>query len=182
MAETPDAAAIRAAFDTFGCDDVVLKRQVGAARAGSAKFAPGDTAGRRVLDRPGMIQPLSLVGEGEYSFLFVDGEFSHALVKRPADGDYRIQAAYGGQSQDRSPARRMQARAVLEALEAPPLYARVDMVRDEDGADADGAGGDRAEPVCGGRAGIGDMLAAALAKSSSEAVLPGTFSPPQDYL
>ena len=40
------------------------------------------------MDRPGMIQPFvpSIATEGEYSFLFVDGEFSHALVKRAKHG------------------------------------------------------------------------------------------------
>jgi hypothetical protein len=84
-----------------------------------------------------MIQPFiaSVASEGEYSFLFVDGVFSHALVKRAARGDYRIQESYGGTSAKVEPAAAdiTQARAVLEALAVPPLYARVDMVRGEDG-------------------------------------------------
>jgi hypothetical protein len=90
-----------------------------------------------LLDRPGMIQPLipSIITEGEYSFLFVGGEFSHALVKRAAPGDYRIQEAYGGRSMKVEPSAADKARAgaVLEALDEPPLYARVDMVRGADG-------------------------------------------------
>jgi len=136
--ETPDAAAVRAAFDTFGTDSVVLKRQVGAGARGQQKFARASAPESGVLlDRAGMIQPFiaSVASEGEYSFLFVDGEFSHALVKRAAKGDYRIQESYGGKSTKVEPpvADITQARAVLEALEAAPLYARVDMVRGADG-------------------------------------------------
>jgi hypothetical protein len=84
-----------------------------------------------------MIQPFitAIATEGEFSFLFIDGDFSHALVKRNATGDYRIQEAYGGRSARIDPAKRdqAQARAVLDALDAPPLYARVDMVRGPDG-------------------------------------------------
>ena len=84
-----------------------------------------------------MIQPFiaSIATEGEYSFLFVDGEFSHALVKRAKSGDYRIQEAYGGTSQaiDPTPDDRASAQAVLAALATPPLYARVDMVRGQAG-------------------------------------------------
>jgi len=67
--------------------------------------------------------------------LFVDGEFSHALIKRAKAGDYRIQEAYGGKSQriDAAPSDQRQARAVLDALDESPLYARVDMVRGGDG-------------------------------------------------
>jgi hypothetical protein len=89
------------------------------------------------MDRPGMIQPFipAIATEGELSFLFVDGEFSHALVKRNATGDYRIQEAYGGRSMRIDPTKQdqAQARAVLDVLDAPPLYARVDMVRGSDG-------------------------------------------------
>jgi glutathione synthase/RimK-type ligase-like ATP-grasp enzyme len=89
------------------------------------------------MDRPGMIQPLikSIRTEGEFSFLFIDGDFSHALIKRAKSGDYRIQEAYGGASQriDPAPADEDAARAVLEVLDEQPLYARVDMVRGDDG-------------------------------------------------
>ena len=57
------------------------------------------------------------------------------LVKRPKSGDYRIQEAYGGTSVtvEPQPADRAAAQAVLDVMDAPPLYARVDMVRGQDG-------------------------------------------------
>lgn len=137
--EAPTAPDIRDAMAAFGATDVVLKRQVGAGARSQVRYTKDDIpASGRVLDRPGMIQPFvpSIATEGEYSFLFVDGEFSHALVKRAAEGDYRIQEAYGGKSStiDPSPADRRQASAVLEAIDETPLYARVDMVRGLDGS------------------------------------------------
>lgn len=136
--EYPEAEDIRQAMAEFGVDDVILKRQVGGGARGQSRYThasmPDDGP---LLDRPGLIQPFipSIATEGEYSFLFVDGEFSHALVKRNATGDYRIQEAYGGRSDriEPSDADRKQARRVLEALKEPPLYARVDMVRGADG-------------------------------------------------
>lgn len=136
--EHPAASDIRDAFAEFGTDDVVLKRQVGGGAHAQVRYTranmPDDGP---IMDRPGMIQPFvpSIATEGEYSFLFVDGEFSHALVKRAKDGDYRIQEAYGGRSQriDPAPADKRQAHAVLEALDEQQLYARVDMVRGHDG-------------------------------------------------
>ena len=136
--EKPVRADVEAAFDAFGCERVVLKRQVGAGARAQQSFRRGEAiADGELLDRPGMIQPFirAIAEEGELSFLFIDGEFSHALVKRAAAGDYRIQAAYGGVSETLHAREedRQQARAVLDALHAPPLYARIDMVRGEDG-------------------------------------------------
>jgi len=136
--EHPVADDIRAAFAEFGTQDVILKRQVGGGARAQVRYTPANTpATGAIMDRPGMIQPFipSIATEGEYSFLFVDDEFSHALVKRAKQGDYRIQEAYGGVSQRIDPTREdeRQARTVLEALDAPQLYARVDMVRGSDG-------------------------------------------------
>ena len=94
--ERPGAHDIREAFAAFGTDDVVLKRQVGGGARAQVRYRKGDEPARgEVMDRPGMIQPLvpSIVTEGEYSFLFIDGDFSHALIKRAKAGDYRIQEA-----------------------------------------------------------------------------------------
>ena len=137
--ERPAAEDIREAMGAFGVDDVILKRQVGGGARGQTRYTRANMpASGSVLDRPGMIQPFvrSIATEGEYSFLFVDGEFSHALVKTAKSGDYRIQEAYGGTSQaiDPSPKDRAQAGAVLEAITDTPLYARVDMVRGANGA------------------------------------------------
>jgi hypothetical protein len=125
-------------MDQFGADDVVLKRQVGGGARGQTRYSRASAPrSGSVLDRPAMIQPfiVSIATEGEYSFLFVEDEFSHALVKRAAPGDYRIQEAYGGKSTAIEPTSRdlRQACAVLEALEERPLYARVDMVRAPEG-------------------------------------------------
>ena len=56
-------------------------------------------------------------------------------MKRAKAGDYRIQEAYGGKSQaiDPAPKDRAAAQAVMDVLPDKPLYARVDMVRGEDG-------------------------------------------------
>jgi glutathione synthase/RimK-type ligase-like ATP-grasp enzyme len=86
-----------------------------------------------------MVQPFlpAIAEEGELSFVFIDGEPSHALRKRPAQGDYRIQSLYGGRESafDPAPSEIAAASAVLAALPvAPPVYARIDMLRDNDGA------------------------------------------------
>ena len=138
--EAPDAADVRAAFDHFGCDRVVVKRRVGAGAIGQASFRRADPALEGwAMDQPAMIQPFlaAIQSEGEYSFIFVGGGFSHALIKRAPAGEYRIQSLYGGIEVplDPAPADRAAAEAVMAMLPfaQPPLYARIDMVRLDSG-------------------------------------------------
>lgn len=136
--DEPRAEDVAAAFAAFGAGEVVLKRQVGAGAKGQMRIRQGEAlpAGP-LLDRPGMIQPFlpSIVDEGEFSFLFVEGVLSHVVLKRAAPGDYRIQPRYGGVSRAVKPvAADMEAAlAVFGKLPEAPLYARVDMARGTDG-------------------------------------------------
>jgi glutathione synthase/RimK-type ligase-like ATP-grasp enzyme len=45
-----------------------------------------------------LVQPFipEVVNDGEWSLLYFAGEFSHAVIKRPAAGDYRVQSEFGG--------------------------------------------------------------------------------------
>lgn len=67
---------------------------------------------------------------GEWSFLFLGGEYSHAVLKRPKTGDFRVQEELGGSSvlERPEPALVDQARAVTATIPRPWLYARVDGV------------------------------------------------------
>jgi glutathione synthase/RimK-type ligase-like ATP-grasp enzyme len=66
--------------------------------------------------------------EGEWSFIFLDGAYSHAARKRPASGEFRVQFQFGGITETGKPARDLidQARRVVEAVPYEWLYARVD--------------------------------------------------------
>ncbi|MEQ1541160.1 MAG: hypothetical protein ABL926_02800 [Novosphingobium sp.] len=138
--EAATCADILAAFDHFGCDRVVVKRRVGAGAIGQDSFsrtAPPPEGWR--MDQPAMIQPFlpAIQSEGELSFIFVDGVLSHALVKQAVPGEYRIQSLYGGieAELDPAPSDRAAAEGVMAMLPftEPPLYARIDMVRLDDG-------------------------------------------------
>jgi glutathione synthase/RimK-type ligase-like ATP-grasp enzyme len=84
-----------------------------------------------------MVQPFlpSLEAEGELSLIYVDGEFTHAVRKRPAAGDFRVQGIWGGTARAEQPgSRELKIGAeVMARLESPPLYARVDLVADLEG-------------------------------------------------
>jgi glutathione synthase/RimK-type ligase-like ATP-grasp enzyme len=85
-----------------------------------------------------MVQPfLPEIEDGEWSLVFLGGEFSHAVKKRPAAGDFRVQHDFGGTIErcepdpalvdDASAALRAAAEATHTGLEEI-LYARVDGV------------------------------------------------------
>jgi hypothetical protein len=138
--DNPGPAEVLAAMDAFGSDKVVVKRRVGAGAEGQECFSRGalPADGWR-LGQAGMIQPFlsAIQGEGELSFIFVDGVLSHALSKQAVPGEYRIQSNFGGieTAIDPAPADRAAAEVIMALLPftAPPLYARIDMVRLERG-------------------------------------------------
>jgi len=72
---------------------------------------------------------------GELSLVYLAGAYSHAVRKRPAAGDFRVQERFGGTSEpDRAPGgARAEAERALAAIPGEWLYARVDGV-ERDGA------------------------------------------------
>jgi hypothetical protein len=83
-------------------------------------------------DGPGvMVQKFmdSIVEDGEWSLLFFDGHFSHAVLKKPAPGDFRVQNDFGGTDiLADPPAFVLQSSATILQVVEPTLYARVDGV------------------------------------------------------
>ena len=93
----------------------------------------GDARLARMLERGGvMVQPFmeEIVEGGEWSLVFFGGEYSHAVVKRPAAGDFRSQSEYGASKTVTEPPARLvdDARRALAAVDGAVLYARVDGV------------------------------------------------------
>jgi glutathione synthase/RimK-type ligase-like ATP-grasp enzyme len=89
------------------------------------------------IRRPVLIQPFigEIQSRGEWSLIFIDSVFSHAVLKRPAAGEFRVQPRLGGTVQAGSPPDDVlaTARGVMAALPRPPLYARIDGVETRDG-------------------------------------------------
>ena len=89
---------------------------------------------------PVLLQPFvpELASAGEWSLLFFDGRLSHAVLKRPGPGDFRVQEKHGGSTDSESPpppivaaaqmALTAAARAIGTGGPAAFLYARVDLV------------------------------------------------------
>lgn len=138
VTDSLDTAALDAARRAFDAEAMVVKPAIsggadGTYRLEAAEPVPADVIGRRML-----IQPLiaSIATDGEFSLFYFAGQFSHAIVKRPAQGDFRVQEQFGGREEALAPppgALALAAQA-LAAMPSLPLYARVDMVIGPDGA------------------------------------------------
>lgn len=130
-----DAASVAAAFDHFGATELVIKPQVSAGSHRTVRIGRGDPV--EPLE-DAIIQPFvtAVSDEGELSFLYIAGQFSHAVRKVAAAGDFRIQPQFGGVFTcfDPDATQRTLADRVIAALPGPALYARVDLLRLADGS------------------------------------------------
>jgi glutathione synthase/RimK-type ligase-like ATP-grasp enzyme len=131
-------------FAALASPEIVVKPVVGASAEGAFRLDRGSLRARQgeveeyFGDRAVMVQPLAraVLEEGEHSLFYFDGELSHAVVKTPRPADFRSQEEHGGTVRSSQPDEKLRAAgaATLAALRTVPLYARVDMVRANDGA------------------------------------------------
>ena len=104
----------------------------------SSRAAQDEPEVREMLSRSGvMIQRFvpEVQTRGEWSFIFFMKEYSHAVLKTPKPGDFRVQQDFGGRVADSNPPHLFieQAQEIIRSVKEPLLYARVDAV-EVDGA------------------------------------------------
>ena len=132
--------SMRALREATGWSDVIVKPAVSAtawrlARLANGDELPDDVRGAMATDRY-LAQPfLPQIAEGEWSLIFFGGKFSHAVLKRPQAGEFRVQEEYGGAATPLPPPAGFVEAAARAIAAAPgdPLYARVDGVASDDG-------------------------------------------------
>lgn len=125
-------------LEARGWDDAVVKPAVSAGAFRTRRVRRGRPDGQEALDHAlahsaAMVQPFlpEIAEEGEWSFVFIGGRYSHAVLKTPRAGDFRVQEEHGGRTVRREPPPGLliQARDAAIAGPRPWLYARVDGVR-----------------------------------------------------
>jgi len=126
-----------AMFDATGADRLIVKPTVSGGAWKTRSLRRDETSGE-LPDGDMMIQPYlpTIETEGETSLLFFGGRLSHVVNKRPVPGDFRIQVQYGGRYTAvpvPPPGALALAMQTLSAIDAPLLYARIDVVPDRDG-------------------------------------------------
>ena len=135
--EALDEHGLREARDRFGCERLVVKPPISASATGTFLLSPSDPVPDEVAGRRMLIQPFmaSIAAHGEYSLMLFDDEYSHTILKTPKVGDFRVQPHLGGTERPcEPPAGALDlARSALAAAPAEAVYARVDMVADDEG-------------------------------------------------
>src|SRR5262245_52990153 len=133
-----DRPDLKTVLERRGWDEAVVKPAVAVgshgawrtaratAEADQPRFA-GQLGARDVLVQPFLPEVTS---RGEWSLVFLGGEYSHAVLKRPASGDFRVQEHLGGSlaPADADQVLIDEGLSALDAVGQPLLYARMDGV------------------------------------------------------
>lgn len=127
-------------FEQLQTDEIVIKPTVGA----NAQDAWRIKRGARVVaklrtvfkNRSYMVQPFMtyVVNEGEFSLFYFNGRYSHAILKTPKAGDFRVQEEHQGLIRPIEPPSHLPitGEKIMKRILPTPLYARIDFVRTED--------------------------------------------------
>lgn len=124
----------------MGWNNMVIKPAISAAAFKTFKIVQDELDTQEELfqellkDRDMLVQPFfeTISSFGEASLMIFDGKFSHAILKKAKEGDFRVQDDFGGIVHDYSPSSDEIAFAlkVFKACDSMPLYGRVDIVWD----------------------------------------------------
>ncbi|UKB79586.1 RimK family alpha-L-glutamate ligase [Chryseobacterium sp. MEBOG07] len=124
-------------FAYFNTDKLVVKPCVSAGAQNTITVSIDNFNERSVeietllKEQDYMVQPfVDEIRNGEWSFLFFNGKYSHCSLKTPKKGDFRVQHYHGGSISYPAPdpLHIEQAGSYLKSLPQATLYARVDGV------------------------------------------------------
>ena len=125
-------------FDGVPAEQLVVKPLVSGGAKNTLKISRTDEPAvlekvlQWVQEEDFLVQPYikEIVAVGEYSLIFFNAAFSHAVLKTPAPADFRVQHYYGGTIQEITPDASLMAAAqtLVDRYAKNTLYARVDGV------------------------------------------------------
>lgn len=137
--EDIDAATIPTFFAALGGDKLVIKPTIGANAMDTFVLTNpvADELAEHLCaiysERPYFVQPFieNIQHEGEYSLFYFAGEYSHAILKSPEEGDFRVQEEHGADIVSVEPSTDLLevASQVIAQIDPQPVYVRADFVR-----------------------------------------------------
>lgn len=139
LAPAGTSASLSSIASTLHSRHVVIKPAVSASSFHTTRLDVDDAASEAVFRdavtaRDMLVQPfMPAIPEGELSLIFLGGTFSHAVIKRAKDGDFRVQEEYGGSTTPVTPAPSViaQASSVLQMFDSGTAYARIDGIEQD---------------------------------------------------
>lgn len=130
-------------FNTFESEELIIKPLVSANADDTFRLSMEhlngalETLKDTFENRVWLAQPFvwQVIEEGEFSLNYFGGEYSHALLKTPKEGDFRVQEEHGGRlkSVEPEPELRSLSDQIIQSLDPKPLYARTDIIRTDNG-------------------------------------------------
>lgn len=140
--EKGDSRTLAALHQELGWQKTVVKPCVsGAARhtykLHSENIAQHESIYKKLIaEEAMMLQPFmeQIVTKGEISLMVIDGTYTHAILKKAKAGDFRVQDDFGGTVHEYQPteAEIQFAENAVKACIEPPMYARVDIIWDNE--------------------------------------------------
>lgn len=138
--ETGSVVNLAEAFRSSGWTNAILKPCIAGTARHTYKIVDGvspeleATFQELIKKEAMMLQPFinSVVTKGEISLMVMGGQYTHAVIKKPKDGDFRVQDDFGGSVEiyEPSPEEIAFAEHVVATCDPQPTYARVDVVTD----------------------------------------------------
>ena len=126
-------------FDILNSDDIIIKPNISANADNTFRLTKKSlnehlpNLKRIFAVREFMVQPFlkNIIDEGEYSLFYFGGYFSHSVLKKPKENDFRVQEEHGGIIKAITPTKEKItiAENIIKKLSTIPLYARIDLVR-----------------------------------------------------
>jgi glutathione synthase/RimK-type ligase-like ATP-grasp enzyme len=133
--EKNETENISSVFDTLQSDQLIIKPCVSGGSKNTLKIdreTAVDKAGEiATLLQQGayLAQPfMKEINDGEWSFIFFNNTYSHTILKKPREGDFRVQQFFGGTIDPVYPDQNFidRASSYLSAFAPDTFYARVD--------------------------------------------------------
>lgn len=117
----------------------IIKPTIGASSSGLQIFDNVESLETAIFENNEIVymcQPLikSITEIGEYSLIFFDGEFSHAILKTPKKGEIRCQDEFGSHIREVEVSSDIISwgNKIIKLQKEMPLYARVDFLLNEE--------------------------------------------------
>ncbi len=126
-----------------GWDEIILKPVVSGAARHTYRFPPGDAGSHEAIFRQLVSEESMMIQEfqhqvplkGEVALMLMGGKFTHAIIKKAREGDFRVQDDFGGTVEhfEPGPSDIEFAERVVALSGYSPVYARVDAILDNQG-------------------------------------------------
>ncbi len=137
-----DERDLQEIVDETGWAEFVLKPSVSGAARHTYRFDLSnldefEEIFRQLIDEEDMLLQefqYNVPRKGEITLMIMNGQYTHAVLKKVKEGDFRVQDDFGGSVHEYfpSPEEKAFAMEVMAACPLPPVYARVDMIWDNE--------------------------------------------------